>query len=122
MSRICPKCGAELQDDELFCCECGTIYEEPAPPEPETSRMPPTLRCDGSGCRPSRHGSGHCGITATVRSAPDSSPDPSCRRAEQRYEFFRFAHHPPDERGAGILRKTVPVTKDPDGGRAAVLP
>ena len=36
MSRICPKCGAELQDDELFCCECGTKYEEPAPPEPET--------------------------------------------------------------------------------------
>lgn len=36
MSRICPKCGAALQDDELFCCECGTKYEEPAPPEPET--------------------------------------------------------------------------------------
>lgn len=30
MSRICPKCGAELLDDELFCCECGTKYEEPA--------------------------------------------------------------------------------------------
>ncbi len=36
MSRKCPKCGAELQDGELFCCECGTKYEEPAPPEPET--------------------------------------------------------------------------------------
>ena len=36
MSRICPNCGATLQDDELFCCECGTKYEEPAPPEPET--------------------------------------------------------------------------------------
>ena len=35
MSRICPNCGATLQDDELFCCECGTKYEEPAPPEPE---------------------------------------------------------------------------------------
>ena len=37
MSRMCPKCGAELQDGELFCCECGAKYVEPAPQEQEAA-------------------------------------------------------------------------------------
>lgn len=49
MSRMCPKCGAELQDGELFCCECGAKYEEPAPQEQEAAAF--CARC-GAQLRP----------------------------------------------------------------------
>ena len=49
MSRMCPKCGAELQDGELFCCECGAKYVEPAPQEQEAAAF--CARC-GAQLRP----------------------------------------------------------------------
>lgn len=32
--RVCPFCGAAMDDDACFCCVCGNRYEETAPPVP----------------------------------------------------------------------------------------
>lgn len=47
MSKICPKCGRELQDESLFCVNCGQRMDviepltfEPASNVPTESVMP----------------------------------------------------------------------------------
>lgn len=80
MSRMCPKCGAELRDGELFCCECGTKYAEPAPPEPEAAAFCP--KC-GTQLRPGTAFCPNCGAPqqadASARPARERPAAPAAR-------------------------------------------
>ena len=59
MSKICPKCGRELQDESLFCVNCGQRMDviepltfEPASNVPTESVMPQEAPPE----QPQRHG------------------------------------------------------------------
>jgi hypothetical protein len=82
MSKYCPQCGTENQDEARFCFSCGTaIPAAPPPPssipeEPATDAAGPA----GAGWRPS-------GAPSTTPSEPPSAqaqpqPDPAPRRTK----------------------------------------
>ena len=44
MSKKCPNCGAELEDNAIFCDECGGRLEQQRKPNPDSPSTSPVMR------------------------------------------------------------------------------
>ena len=49
--KLCPNCGAEMEEGTLFCAKCGTKVEEPAPTEPAEEEKPDYKLCPTCGSK-----------------------------------------------------------------------
>ncbi len=56
--RMCPSCGAENDDEVLFCPKCGFKFEPKPEPEPEV-KADEGLKCKGCG-QPIEEGTAFC--------------------------------------------------------------
>ena len=76
MSIICPGCGAELEEGQAFCGNCGTKYTPPAPAAPQVYSC---ANC-GSELAPGQAFCGTCGSPAmpAAPAAPQVSHCANC--------------------------------------------
>ncbi len=80
MAKRCV-CGAVMEDDMLFCTECGKKLETPAPaakegvcPKCGAALDPGDLFCTSCGCDLGKGGAAHVGKTVRTEPADGASP------------------------------------------------
>jgi len=49
--RLCPNCGSEIDEDNLYCSKCGARIEPPAPAEPVEEKKPDFKVCPTCGSK-----------------------------------------------------------------------